>query len=497
MTKYQRYLLLIAASVSSATGLAAELLLGTLATYLVGNQALAYGVAVGVFLAAMGIGSYLTQFITPSGSPSQQQKALLIRFVQIELLIAPLTAILPLALSILIKISRNVNFRLILVLIFGIVLSCFSGYFFYKTEEKTIIREFQQDVDERAASLSRELAINFETLSSLSILFHEGQIPNLERFQLEAEKILNRHSNIQALEWIPRVFDSQRAMYESQLRTYFPDFEITQLDKQGFMTRVEQKEEYYPVYYIEPVRGNEAALGFDLSSNPVRLKALEKSRDTAQPQATGSIKLVQKNDNQKGFLIFLPIYKGNPSTLVKRRENLEGFILGVYRIGDIFMSSSFSDRHMNIKMELVDETSISQPEILYSNQTDTKLKIHDQITYKKELPEIWGRKWTLVACPTLSYLSVRRNILPIVITIAGIVLSFFITLYLYIIAKRTATIEQIVIQKTEELNRANKKLMLISRTDGLTGVANRAFMDEFLEKEWLRAIRNQTFICVP
>ena len=122
MTKYQRNLLLIAAAVSSATGLAAELLLGTLATYLVGNQALAYGVAIGVFLAAMGIGSYLTQFITPQGSSSQQQKVLLTRFLQVELLIAPLTAILPLSLFYLFVIDGFLWLGLFLVtLILGIL----------------------------------------------------------------------------------------------------------------------------------------------------------------------------------------------------------------------------------------------------------------------------------------------------------------------------------------------------------------------------------------
>ncbi len=122
MTKYQRNLLLIAAAVSSATGLAAELLLGTLATYLVGNQALAYGVAVGVFLAAMGIGSYLTQFITPQGNSSQQQKVLLIRFIQVELLITPLTAILPLGLFYLFVIDGSLWLGLFLVtLILGVL----------------------------------------------------------------------------------------------------------------------------------------------------------------------------------------------------------------------------------------------------------------------------------------------------------------------------------------------------------------------------------------
>jgi spermidine synthase len=90
LSQQQRLLLLIAAAVSSITGLAVELLLGTLASYLVGNQALSYGLAVGGFLAAMGIGAYLSRWVA--------QKQLLQAFVTIELLIAPLSALLPLSL---------------------------------------------------------------------------------------------------------------------------------------------------------------------------------------------------------------------------------------------------------------------------------------------------------------------------------------------------------------------------------------------------------------
>ena len=98
MTSTQFRLLLLAAAVSSGCGLAAELLLGTLASYLVGNQALAYGVAVGGFLAAMGVGSYLSQFVFAQGDRTQQRHYLLVSFLKVELLIAPLTALLPLGL---------------------------------------------------------------------------------------------------------------------------------------------------------------------------------------------------------------------------------------------------------------------------------------------------------------------------------------------------------------------------------------------------------------
>lgn len=108
LTSEQRNLLLIAAAVSSGCGLAAELLLGTLASYLVGNQALAYGVAVGGFLAAMGIGAYLSRFI---------QGNLLINFIKIELSIAPLTALLPLGLFGLFVVDSSLWIGLVLVTI--------------------------------------------------------------------------------------------------------------------------------------------------------------------------------------------------------------------------------------------------------------------------------------------------------------------------------------------------------------------------------------------
>lgn len=94
----QRRWLLATAAVSSGVGLAAELLLGTLASYLVGNQALAYGVAVGGFLAAMGLGAYLSRFVDPPGPAPVKAGRLLGSLLWVEVAIAPLTALLPLGL---------------------------------------------------------------------------------------------------------------------------------------------------------------------------------------------------------------------------------------------------------------------------------------------------------------------------------------------------------------------------------------------------------------
>jgi len=380
---------------------------------------------------------------------------------------------------------------LIIVVITGVILSSLSGWFLYKVEEKAIIAEFHKDVDEHAASLYREVIINFETLRSLAILFNRDTVPDLKQFSLESQKILTRHSDIQALEWIPRIIHSERTTYVSEQRKEYPEFEITERKEQGHMVTAEEREEYFPVYFVEPLIGNEAAFGFDLASNPARLDALEKSRDTATPQATASITLVQEHENQKGFLAFLPIYKGTPSTVAKRRDNLMGFVLGVYRISNIFTSSSQNDTLLGIEMKLVDEIS-SGHDILYIHKSRTGFAAHERITYRKELPVIWGRKWSLIASPTLSYIAVRRDMLPLAIFVSGIIFTFFIAVYIRIISKRAATVQKMVVEKTNELNEANIKLELLSRTDGLTEIANRRYMDEFIDNEWLRAIREKS-----
>ncbi len=57
------------------------------------------------------------------------------------------------------------------------------------------------------------------------------------------------------------------------------------------------------------------------------------------------------------------------------------------------------------------------------------------------------------------------------------------------VRKFEGALEGRVSERTNLLNEANRKLDQLSRTDALTGVANRRHFDEVLEAEWLRAMR--------
>jgi spermidine synthase len=102
LSRGQVRLLLATAALSSATGLVLELLLATQATYLLGDMALATGVVLGTFLAAMGLGAWGSQFIAPGPRP---QSRLLRAFLGVELCLSPLCLLGPLALFALFRVE--------------------------------------------------------------------------------------------------------------------------------------------------------------------------------------------------------------------------------------------------------------------------------------------------------------------------------------------------------------------------------------------------------
>ncbi|MFP4102546.1 polyamine aminopropyltransferase [Coleofasciculus sp.] len=173
LTRRQRRLLLAAAAVSSSCGLAVELLLGTLASYLVGNPALSFGVAIGGFLAAMGIGSYLSQFIAPKSPPWLQQRQLLVAFLQVELLMAPLTALLPLGLFALFVVNGFLWLGLFLV---TILLGILAGL---EVPLLTRVLELEEGVREALAGV---LALDYVGALLGSLLFPVLLLPLIGLF---------------------------------------------------------------------------------------------------------------------------------------------------------------------------------------------------------------------------------------------------------------------------------------------------------------------------
>ena len=118
--------------------------------------------------------------------------------------------------------------------------------------------------------------------------------------------------------------------------------------------------------YIEPHESNELALGLDVASEPARLQAIEKARDTGEMFATSRIRLVQSPGDEAGVLVFLPIYRSGVSLSrpAVRRATLMGFAVGVFRISHLVEASLRGLDRDKVGFSLHDESAAAGEDLL-------------------------------------------------------------------------------------------------------------------------------------
>lgn len=102
-----------------------------------------------------------------------------------------------------------------------------------------------------------------------------------------------------------------------------------------------EREEYHTIIFLEPQHArNRAAVGYDMSTQPVRRAAMDRARASGEPAATGPVTLVQEiePEKQQGFLVYIPFYGREPwpRTEAERIKRLEGYMYAPFRAADLF-----------------------------------------------------------------------------------------------------------------------------------------------------------------
>jgi len=351
-----------------------------------------------------------------------------------------------------------------LVLLLGVVLTSIVFNTEQNEHQARTQAEFQSQAETFGAAIQKGIERNLEVLESIGGLYAASSKVERQDFRAFVMGPLSRHQEIQALSWNNLVKDSDRASYEAATQNDgSPSFQITERKAKGQMERAERRAEYISVAYIEPLKGNEAAVGFDVASNPTRLKALERSRDTGEMVATSRITLVQETQEQFGILILKPVYKiGTPhETVEQRRQNLSGFAVGVFRIGDMVEAALRDLPKGSFNMQLDDETAPVDERALYLHQArvsdgpadELQFRVRDKLFLRTPL-EMPGRQWSLLISPTPEFLSARASWEPWGVLAGGLLITALLVGYLLSMinhATKTQTLAADVSKTNEEL----------------------------------------------
>jgi PAS domain S-box-containing protein len=124
-----------------------------------------------------------------------------------------------------------------------------------------------------------------------------------------------------------------------------------------------------PVTYIEPAHAdNLRVVGIDMYADAARRAAMDRARDTAEPVLTGPVQLLQDRGGapRPGVVLFLPVFRNGapPASLEARRAELEGFVYGAFRVGDL-LERTVGDTP-GIRLRLLDVSDPSSSAVLYT-----------------------------------------------------------------------------------------------------------------------------------
>ena len=344
---------------------------------------------------------------------------------------------------------------ILLVVCAGISFSFLSFSIVRRLETQRLQTELQLHTQTHVNAIKKDIGSNLNALRFLSSFFKSSEAVYRDEFRTFTKDILQHTPGVQAIEWIPRVLLAQREKYERDARLDgFQNFQITERGEQGEMIRAGERDEYFPVCFVEPYRGNEIALGYNLASNPSRMAALEKSRDTGQMTATARITLVQETGKEYGFLVFLPVYrkKALTDTIESRRKNLTGFVLGVYRVGT-FVKNAFKYPG-GLTIHIYDKSSPPGESLLYPFSRQTRrnanlMEPENKFRFSSSL-NVADRQWELVCEFSPDFLAYSPMMTSWAVLVGSLLLTCLFAVYLVNNIKRTIQIENLANRLSSE-----------------------------------------------
>ena len=304
------------------------------------------------------------------------------------------------------------------------------------------------------------------------------------------------YPGVQGIGYAPVVTQEDKALYLSAI--WRDGFENAQIHPPG------ERKIYVPVLYREPLDGlNRNALGFDMFSEPIRRKAMELARDTGAAALSGKVQLVVENETTSpaSVTMYLPVYEHNttPITTDSRRAALKGFVFAPFRVNEL-LDATVGERldEAGLDLELFDSVAIDKKTLLFDRdgepQFETK-KFHPLFSLQQTL-EIGGRPWTLEIHSLPSFEKAIDRTKSSLILGGGTLLSFLLFGFLYSVTTQHENVKDRASQLTQDLQQSEERFRHLAYHDPLTGLPNRALLNDHGVRALGRARRGRNHVAI-
>ena len=343
-----------------------------------------------------------------------------------------------------------------------------------RLESAKIVLAFQQRADARVAAIGEGLDQAVEVLTVTNQLFGAVQPVTRAQFHAFTAPLLARHSFIQAFNFHRIVSDTERAAVEAELSALVPGTRFTEMSS-GKRAVAGARAVYNVVDFLEPMAGNLAAFGMDVSPNRSMMDALARATTSGRAASTGLLSLAQDARKNGGFAVLMPVYRsGAPlATLEQRRAALVGDTAAIIRASVLvqkILDGGKLQADASVRIWVYAAAHADPARLVYASAAapaappqgaaGTRLArwLAPEICATRQATlDVAGQPWHVVVGPSARAL-LPAHIGSLSCLLGGTLLSLLMTAYVQSLVQRSRRVQRLVNERTADLKLSNQRL---------------------------------------
>jgi len=362
----------------------------------------------------------------------------------------------------------------VLTLLAGLGLTAILVIGMVDGERERARSEFLQRAEIRNATVTRSFGDALDVLQAANALFASVGLATRDEFGAFARPLLANHPYLKAVVFHRMVANAERTAFEAENRRFRPDFAIRERHVEGntlTLVNAAPRPRYLVVDYIEPLLGNEIAVGYDLFSYAPHGIAFMRAVDTGQPGSSLMLPLLQRGDHL-GFILLTPVYqRGAPLTNAAARSAAAlgdtAVVIDVAALVGSTLEKSKMLRGSGLRVELYGP-GVDGPQRAYLHDSLDKASgpawqawFGDAVFSNRHPFLVAGMPWELRVTGRSSAMAGGAG--PLTALILGCLVSVATSAYVQSRVKRTRRIEALVETRTSDLHEALDALRLYRR----------------------------------
>ncbi|MGW8257939.1 MAG: sensor histidine kinase [Thermoguttaceae bacterium] len=349
------------------------------------------------------------------------------------------------------------------VIIGGLLVSTLIFFAFCRHEKQLAKAQFSLLAEKKAEAVKHSLSIQLSTFSLIKSFYAGSQNVDRNEFTTFASTILRDSPDFQLLAWVPRVPEAVRQLHErTGKKIVSVQYEITQFQT-GEIVPAAKRAQYFPIFYIESREEHQGILGLDLGDLPGCLPLMNRAQAQQKPIITHS-QIPGLNGKKSSTVIYIyeyaktePAPSQNTSTFSRQTD---GFILGMVDLRITVKKALELLQPSRVDLYLFDITDRSKPLLMLScasrlrNTPSPVLrkppKSSDANHFLMEFSD-GDRRWLVCCVSAYDKFAGSLTWQPLLCLFLGLIITGLIAGYLFLVSGRTAQIERLAAQRTNEL----------------------------------------------